>query len=459
VDFATFTADTAGLHAAPAPPRAEARELTIGDTRLEAQLFGRGARSSPRVTPESALRHIPVYSAVNRLATDLSVLPLNVYRRRAGGGRDTLSAHLANRLLNLSPDGEMTAMGFRQALFGHVLTCDRGGFAEIDWTRDGQLGALYLLDPRTTRPERTPQSKKLYYRIDNGKSLPPYKVLHVAGLGFNGLEQYSPILLGSAGIGLGIAAEMFGSSFFGNAARPSGALKHPGTLSDAARKRLRDGWEFRHGGEENVGRTAILEEGMDWTPFTVPPEEGQYDQTRRYQRTEVAALYSMPPHKIGDFSEAHLANIEAANLDYLMTALVGWMRAMESACNLKLFRRDEQDSGCYVKHNANALLRGNIKDRGLFYQQGITNGWFTVNDVLEWEDLNPIPADRGGERRFVPANLMPLDGAPAAPESPTTAPPDPGANGRAQDHAGQLLGAREILEALQERAGLNGEAR
>lgn len=431
MDFAAITFDTASVGAGPTPPGApgaEARDLAIGDTRLESVLFGRQNRTGTRVTPELALRHIPVYAAVNRLATDVAVLPLNVFRRRAGGGRDTLDKHPAARILNLTPDDERPAMRFRQALIGHVLTCDRGGFAEIEWTKDGQLGALHLLDPRTTRPDWTPQSKKLHYRIDGGRTLPPYKVLHIAGLGFNGLEQYGPIGLGSSGIGLGMEAEHFGSSFFGNAARPSGAIKHPGQLSEAARKRLRETWEFRQGGVENVGRTAVLDEGMEWQPFTIPPQEGQYDETRRYQRTEVAALFSMPPHKIGDFSEAHLANIEASNLDYLMTALVGWMKAFEAECNLKLFRRDEQDSGCYIKHNANALLRGNVKDRGTFYQLGINNGWFTVNDVLEWEDLNPIPADQGGDYRFVPMNLGRLDQAGAAKAAGApAAKPDPGA--------------------------------
>jgi HK97 family phage portal protein len=427
VNFADLRSDGSPLLAAgraPAAPGPEARALSIGDLRAINGLDGPEAPASVRVTPDSALRFIPVFAAVNRLATDCAVLPLAPFRARAGGGRDALQ-HPAYRLLNLTPDGETTAMAFRQALLGHLLTCDRGAFAEIEWTKDGELGALYLLDPRTTRAERTPQSKKLYYRIDNGKSLPPYKVLHIAGLGFNGLEQYSRVAMGARGIGLGVAAEAFGGSFFANGSRPSGALTTAQKLSPEARKELREAWQARQGGVGNVGSTAILDQGLDWKPHTVVPEEGQFDETRRYQRTEVAGLFGVPPSKIGDFSEAHLANIEAANRDYVETALVGLIRPFEAACNLKLFRRDEQDAGCYLKHNLNALLRGNVAARTEFYVAGLNNGWLTVNEVRSLEDMNPIPADAGGDLHWHPLNMGRLDQAGTPPPPGATADGNP----------------------------------
>src|SRR5205823_2405343 len=156
---------------------------------------------------------ISVFAAVNRLSTDVAGLPLGVYRRRADGGRDEAAGHPAHRLVYLTPDEETTAQRFRQALMGHVLTWGNG-YAEIVFDGQGAPAELHLLSPRDTTPERTPQSKRLYYRIEGGKTLPPYKVLHVAGLGYDGLAGYAPVTMARQAVGLGVAAESFGAAFF-----------------------------------------------------------------------------------------------------------------------------------------------------------------------------------------------------------------------------------------------------
>jgi hypothetical protein len=221
-------------------PGAESRALSIPQLKAIHGLYAGDSLAGVRVTPDSALTFISVYAAVNRLATDVASLPLNVYRQRADGGRDRVPTHPADRLVYLTPDEETTAKRFRQALLAHVLT-HGNGYAEITFDGMGRPSGLYLLDPKGTEPARTPQSKRLYYKLDNGKTLPPYKVLHVAGLGYDGLKGYSPISLARRGVELGLAAEGHGATFFGNGGRPGRTSGSRGRPSMAA-SRTRTGW-------------------------------------------------------------------------------------------------------------------------------------------------------------------------------------------------------------------------
>jgi HK97 family phage portal protein len=397
-------------------PGAESRALSIPQLKAIHGLYAGDSLAGVRVTPDSALTFISVYAAVNRLATDVASLPLNVYRQRADRGRDRVPTHPVDRLVYLTPDEETTAKRFRQALLAHVLT-HGNGYAEITFDGMGRPSGLYLLDPKGTEPARTPQSKRLYYKLDNGKTLPPYKVLHVAGLGYDGLKGYSPISLARRGVELGLAAEGHGATFFGNGGRPGGVLKHPGKLKPEARTHLRESWQAVHGGVENANRVAILEEGMEWQSVAISNEDAQFLATRQFQRTEVAALFSMPPHKVGDYSQSHLANIEASNLDYLMTTLGPWLIEVEQVMAMRLFTRAEQADGYYVKHNANALLRGNVTARTDHYVRAIEHGWLTVDEVRSKEDLNPIGDSAGGDKHFIPLNLQSLESAGMAPEA------------------------------------------
>lgn len=365
---------------------------------------GYNSRSGVTVTPESALSLAAAYAAINVIATDVSSLPLKVYRRRRDGGRDEANDIPLSGLLSRSPNGETTSLRFRQALMGHVLGWGNG-YAEISFDGDGAPTAMDILDPGATAPERIPQNKRLFYRTSGGRTVPPYRVLHLAGLGFDGLKGYSPITQAREAVGLGLAAENFGCTFFGNGTWPGLVLESPQKLSKEAISNLKEQWESLHRGGDNAHRVAVLEMGMKASRVTISPEDAQFLETRKFQVVEIARLYRLPPHKIGDYSQSHLANIEAANLDYVTTVLVPWCAMIEQEINLKLLTEEQRRAGYYAEHNMTALLRGDMRARAEFYTKMRDLAAISPNEIREKENLNPVD---GGDLYLAPLNMAPL---------------------------------------------------
>lgn len=363
------------------------------------------------VTPESALRFPAAYAVVNVLATDLASLPIKMYRRRADGGRDRVTDHPLVELLSFSPDGEMTSFAWRQAKWGHCFTRG-GGFSEIVFA-GGKPASVHLMDPCTTSSQRNRRTGQTYYTHSRG-TLPAYRVLHFHGLGFDGLSGYAPFELAREAIGLGLAAEEFAASYFGNGSEPDGVFEHPNTMSEEAQDRFRKLWNDRHQGPENRHQMAILEEGMKFTPTTPEPEKSQLNATRAFQALELARILRLPPHKIGDYSQSHLANIEASNLDYLTTTLMPWCESAEQELNWKLLTREERRAGYYLEHDMRAFLRGDMKARSEYHRNMIGAGIESPDEARATENMNPIQKadpERPGSNHFVPLNMTPLDNA------------------------------------------------
>ena len=360
------------------------------------------AVSGVTVTDQTALTLTAYYAGVTRIATDVAALPLQLYRRRPDGGRDEVRDHPVVPLLTVSPDGVHTAFAFRQAWIAHAVGFGNG-YAEIRFDSDGFPKRLDLLDPKATTPERRPQDDRLFYRSGSG-TVPSWRMLHAAGLGYDGVKGYSPVQLFKEALGLGIAAERFGAAWFGNGSRPGGIIKIPGGIKDAAeRDRLRNEWQQLHGGPENAGKPAVLTHGADFTPFQIPPEEAQFLQTRQFQVLEVSRMLGgIPPHKLGDYSQAHLTNIEASNIDYVSMVLTPWCEAIEQVLNLKLLTTDERADGYYLEHNLLGFLRGDSRARAEFYKALMSLGVITPNEIRRWENLNPID---GADFTTVPLNV------------------------------------------------------
>lgn len=364
-------------------------------------------RARVTVTPQSALSVTAAYAAINCISTDVATLPLEVWRRRKSGGRDRITDHRVDELLNISTDGETPSNRWEQSLIAHALGWGNG-YAELTYGRDGQVEGLYLLDPSQTEPDRRPQDKRLFYKSGNA-TLPPWRMIHIAGLGYDGLRGYSPINLAREAIGMAQAAEQFGASFFGNSARPSGVLETPLKLSPQAIANLRESWERMHQGGDNAARTAILEQGMKWTSTMMAPEDAQFLETRKFQVLEIARLFRVPPHKIGDYSQSHLSNIEAANLDYLQTTILPWCMTIEQELNRKLFTEAERRQGYFVAHDTSVLLRADSKTRGDMYRTLRELGAITPNEIREREGLNPIDPEDGGDLFLVQGQYVPLE--------------------------------------------------
>ncbi|HFD40870.1 MAG TPA: phage portal protein [Anaerolineae bacterium] len=365
-----------------------------------------------RINPDNSLEIGAVYACVRVLSESVAQLPLLLYRSRADGSRERARTHRLYQLLRYQPNPEMTAFEFREALMGHLLTWGNA-YAEIEFDGAGRVLALWPLRPDRMRVERGEGGGLRYiYRLsrpdaDTGdleKSLAAWRVFHLRGLSSDGIIGYSPVRLQRLGISLARATEEFGGRFFGNDARPGGVLEHPGHLSDDAHERLRKSWETRHQGLSRSHRLAILEEGMKFHEIGLPPEDAQFLGTRKYQRSEIAGWFRVPPHMIGDLERATFSNIEHQGIEFVTASLAPWLVRWEQRIWAQLLSSRERAEGYFAEHLVDSLLRGDIQSRYAAYAQGRQNGWLSANDIRRLENMDPIP---GGDVYLVPLNMIP----------------------------------------------------
>ena len=398
-----------------AAARNESRSLTVHEKLLREARGTWLNATGIAVNPRSALGLPAAFAAINVIATDVSCLPLRIYRRLEGGGRVESREHPLWDALTVSLDAEVPSMRTRQALMGHTLGWGNG-YLEIGYTRGGRAARLYPLTPGQAFADVTPISKKLYYQVE-GESWSPSRIFHLAGFGFDGVQGYSPIALCRQAVGLGIAAETYGAGFFGGGSKPGGVIQVPGSLgrtqeeAEEAMERIRSGWEKIHQGSENSARVAVLEGGSVYQAITIDPKDAQFLETRQFQVLEICRLYRVPPNKLMDLSQAHLANLEFSNLDYMQTTLMPWCEAWEQEANLKLLTAAERSQGYYIEHNMNAYLRGDTKARAEYYQRMRDLGALSPDEIRQLENLNPIGRDRGGDKYLVPLNMTTLEAA------------------------------------------------
>ena len=238
--------------------------------------------------------------------------------------------------------------------------------------------------------------------------LSPRDVLHIPGLGFDGLVGYSPIAMAKNAIGLAIAAEEYGSKFYANGAAPSGVLEHPGTIKDPSR--VRESWQNTFGGSGNSNKVAVLEEGMKYTPISISPNEAQFLETRKFQINEIARIFRVPPHMVGDLEKSSFSNIEQQSLEFVKYTLDPWVIRWEQSIQRTLFTPDEKKT-YFVKFNVEGLLRGDYASRMQGYATARQNGWMSANDIRELENLDLIPDEDGGNLYLINGNMLPLEKA------------------------------------------------
>ena len=238
--------------------------------------------------------------------------------------------------------------------------------------------------------------------------LKPTDVLHIPGLGFDGLVGYSPIAMAKNAIGMAIACEEFGAKFFANGAAPSGVLEHPGTLKDPSR--VRESWQATVGGSNNAQKVAVLEEGMKYTPISISPDQAQFLETRKFQLDEIARIFRVPPHMIGDLEKSSFNNIEQQSLEFVKYTLDPWVSRWEQAMVRALLTVEEKKQ-YFFKFNVDGLLRGDYQSRMQGYATARQNGWMSANDIRELENLDRIPAEQGGDLYLINGNMTKLEDA------------------------------------------------
>jgi HK97 family phage portal protein len=375
-----------------------------------------GSTSGKTVTERSAMQMTAVYSCVRILAEAIAGLPLHVYRYNSDGGKEKAIDHSLYLILHDEPNPEMSSFVFRETLMTHLLLWGNA-YAQIIRNSKGEVVALYPLMPNKMSVDRD-ENGQLYYQylrsIDEvgGKSetviLKPADVLHIPGLGFDGLVGYSPIAMAKNAIGLAIATEEYGAKFFANGAAPSGVLEHPGTIKDP--QRVREAWQSQFGGSQNSGKIAVLEEGMKYTPISISPEQAQFLETRKFQINEIARIFRVPPHMVGDLEKSSFSNIEQQSLEFVKYTLDPWVIRWEQSIMRTLLTPEEKKS-YFVKFNLEGLLRGDYQSRMNGYATARQNGWMSANDIRELENLDRIPAEAGGDLYLINGNMLPLQQA------------------------------------------------
>ncbi len=383
--------------------------------------FGTGASAAGKaVTERSAMQMTAVYACVRVLAEGVASLPLSLYRE-ADGSTEKATGERLHRLLHDEPNPEMTSFVFREALMTHLLLWGNA-YAQVIRNGRGEVCALYPLMPNRMRVDRDESGALFYeYTVNPGDAktgmkmstarLSPDDVFHIPGLGFDGLVGYSPIAMARNAIGLAIAAEEYGSKFYANGAAPSGVLEHPNTLKDP--KKIRESWEEAFGGSANAHRIAVLEEGMRYTPISINPSEAQFLETRKFQVSEIARIFRVPPHMVGDLEKSTFSNIEQQSLEFVKYTLQPWLVRWEQAISRRLI--PEKDKGAlFARFNVDGLLRGDYQSRMNGYAVGRQNGWMSANDIRELEDLDRIPSEDGGDLYLINGNMLPLAQAGAA---------------------------------------------
>ena len=373
--------------------------------------------SGKRVNERSAMQMTAVYSCVRILSEAIASLPVHVYKYNNSGGKEKALDHPLYFLLHDEPNPEMTSFAFRETLMTHLLLWGNA-YAQIIRNGKGDVIGLYPLMPDRMTVDRD-EKGHLYYQYQMSQDdaqtmkgqtviLQPKDVLHIPGLGFDGLVGYSPIAMAKNAIGLAIAAEEYGSKFYANGAAPSGVLEHPGTLKDPAK--VRDSWNSAFGGSSNSHKVAVLEEGLKYTPISISPNEAQFLETRKFQINEIARIFRVPPHMVGDLEKSSFSNIEQQSLEFVKYTLDPWVSRWEQNMMRSLFPVDEKAT-YFIKFNVDGLLRGDYQSRMNGYAIGRQNGWMSANDIRELENLDRIPTELGGDLYLVNGNLCKLQDA------------------------------------------------
>ena len=379
--------------------------------------FG-SSSAGKRVNERSAMQMTAVYSCVRILAEAVAGLPLHLYRYKEDGGKEKAIDHPLYLLLHDEPNPEMSSFVFRETLMTHLLLWGNA-YAQIIRNGKGEVIALYPLMPDRMTVDRD-RDGKLYYEYtvstDDAPTvkgtvvrLKPSDVLHIPGLGFDGLVGYSPIAMAKNAIGMAIACEEYGAKFFANGAA-SGTIKDP--------QRVRESWQSTFGGSGNSNKIAVLEEGMKYTPIGISPEQAQFLETRKFQINEIARIFRVPPHMVGDLEKSSFSNIEQQSLEFVKYTLEPWLVRWEQSIQRTLFSPEEKKR-YFAKFNVEGLLRGDYASRMSGYATARQNGWMSANDIRELENMDRIPAEEGGDLYLINGNMLPLGNAGAFADTQT----------------------------------------
>lgn len=350
--------------------------------------------SGNRVDENSSLANPTVWACVRVISEAYAQCPMHVFRRKGEGDKEQARGHYLYSVLHDQANPYLTAFNWREIMIAHLLTWGNH-YSLIEWDQAQRVKALYPLRPDRLKVKReSPTSPKTFtYRQNSGvwEPLPAEFVFHVPGLGYDGIVGYSPVGVQRQTIGASNAVHEFGARLFGNGVKASGFLEHPQSLTKEAGERLISSFTEKYAGLTNAHRIILLENGLKFTSNSINPDDAQFLETKKFSRSEIAGMFRVPPHMIGDLEKATFSNIEQQALEFVQFCLVPWMARIEAEIEAQLLTPQGR-AGYFVESDANGLMRGDAKSRAEYYQLGINAGWLKPNEARRKENLNAEPA-------------------------------------------------------------------
>lgn len=400
----------------PSAPRADGGG-TIGDSSQLAAYFTRtqNTLSGAQINSETAMRISVVNACVRILAETVASLPLNMYRHMPEGKERANDVPL-DKLLRSKPNNWQTSFEFREMMMGHVVL--RGNAYALKIMIAGELVELIPLNPDKMRVEMKNGALLYIYTNPDGRQIPygPEKIFHLRGFSSDGIKGRSVIEDAREGLGIAMQQDKFEGASYGRGGLKNVILEHPELLDAGAAKRIAESWADKYGGEGGYWKPIVLEEGMKASELTLSASDMQFLESRKFRTEDIARLFRVPPHLIGELGRSTNNNIETQSLEFLTHTIRPWLVRWEQALQRDVIQNDN----LFAEHQIDAMVRGDITSRGAYYVLALTNSWMCPDDVRAAENMNPIPGGLGKKFRE-PANLKDLGAVPApAPAAPMT---------------------------------------
>jgi len=373
--------------------------------------------SGVTITEDSIMKSSVFLAATKVIAEGIAQLPLNLYKRGDDGSRQLMASHSLHFILHSEPNNMMSSFTYRETVINHVM---RWGNSYSLIKRTGnRVTALQLLQPDCITPALTSNGSIVYIHKANEVEIARYdasEILHIKSLSDDGLVGISPLEMAAKEvIGLSLACEQFAASYFGNGCKVGGVLSHPGKLEDTPRENIKKAWKSAHQGADKANDIAVLSGGLTYSSIAESPEASQLIAVREFQIAEVARIFKIPPHLLGDLSKATFSNIEQQSLEFATQCLTPWLNRIEGEYNRVLLTSSEKKT-LFVEHNLDGMLRGDVSTRYNSYTAGRNGGWLSINDIRKYENL---PAIDGGDVYLQPLNMADVSAEPAEIEGDT----------------------------------------
>lgn len=376
------------------------RSINYDEMYAKFHMLNSGA-SVGAITPNISLQMSAVFASVKLLSESMAMLPLSLHKK-TGNKTEQAVEHTLYKLLKYRPNNEVNIFAFKQSFVASMLL-QGSAYIHKGMNIYGDTVELNVLTPQYVHKERI--NGKIYYNYTdkNGtRKLSFEEVVNIPYFTLNGIDGLSPIGVCRKSVSLGLQAENHAELYFTNGGKPNGFIKTPQKLTNEAYDRLKNSFNENYGGN-NSFKTGLLEGGADYVGIPLNMKDAQFIESRKFQVSEIARIFGVPPHKIGDLEKATFSNIEEQNIEFATTSIIPFATKIEEALNFHLLTTSEREFGYFFKFNANALLRGNIQARYEAYTKGRNWGWLSVNEIRELEDLNPI---ENGDVYLEPLNMV-----------------------------------------------------